>query len=138
MSDGSISASKGPCAKIVLAVFGGFFLIALLSVPVTTTESSLREDAGSRLIFRTTYPKNSTMFLPSYLAAKTGGEGGTVRVRSAQWIGTMAIILVLGIFDHFILCRMWQRSRRRGRGLRQEDGEEPGTDRRSSGISLFP
>lgn len=138
MPGGSSAASNGPCAKIVLAVFGGFFLIALLAVPVTTTESSLREDAGSRLIFRTTYPRNSTMFLPSCLAAKAGPKGGEVRVRSAQWLGTMAIILVLGVFDHLVLCRMWRRSGRRGSGPDRDGGESPRTRSGSSGISLFP
>jgi len=96
MSNGSWPASKGSCAKIVLAVFGGLLLIALLSVPVTTTESSFRQDKGSLLIFRSTYPKNSTMFLPSYLAAKANAKEGTLRLRSAQWLGTMAIILGSG------------------------------------------
>ncbi len=138
MSNGSWPASKGPCAKIVLAVFGGLLLIALLSVPVTTTESSFRQDKGSLLIFRSTYPKNSTMFLPSYLAAKANAKEGTLRLRSAQWLGTMAIILVLGLFDHLVLCRIWQRSRRSRIRPDGEDGEGPSTGSRPSGISLFP
>ena len=48
------------------------------------------------------------MFLPSYLAARadSGDAAGDVRVRSAQWIGTMAIIAVLGVFDYVVFCRL--------------------------------
>lgn len=94
------------CPRLVLAVFGGLFLIALLSVPVTTTESRLRQDPASRLVFRTTYPKYSRMFLPSYLAARARAGKGEIRVRSAQWAGTMAVVAVLGLFDSFALCRI--------------------------------
>lgn len=122
---------QSPCVRIVLAIFGGLFLIALLSVPVTTSRSAFRQDAGSLLIFRTTYPENSTMFLPSYLAAKAGPKGGEVRLRSAQWFGTMAVIVVLGVFDSFALCRILRRSRRR------KDAADSDPDG-SSGLSLFP
>ena len=122
---------RGRCGRIVLAVFGGLFLIALLSVPVTTSTSEFRQDPGSRLIFRTTYPKNSTMFLPSFLAGRAHpGKAGEVRVRSAQWVGTMAIVAILGVFDHFVFCRLWRRRRRPG------GEDEP--DRRTSDLSLFP
>ena len=109
---GDPDRNPGPCARIVLAIFGGLFLIALLSVPVTTTTSALRQDPGSRLVFRTTYPKNSRMFLPAYLAARSHKPGG-VRVRSAEWTGTMAVVVILGIFDYFALCRLLRRPRRR-------------------------
>ena len=134
MSDGSPAAAKSPCARIVLAVFGLLFLIALLSVPVTTSEVGFRQDKGSLLIFRSTYPKNSTMFLPAYLAAKAHAKGGEIRLRSAQWFGTMAIVLILGVFDNLVLCRIWQRSRRR------KDGNDEGTSEnaRGPGLSLFP
>jgi hypothetical protein len=111
----------GPCAKAVLAVFGSFFLIALLSVPVTTTTSRIRQDEGSNIVVRTTYPRNSTMFLPRYLALRTKPpEGTTIRARSTQWIATMAIVLVLGILDHFVFCRLLRRRPQPGAELEPE------------------
>jgi len=106
-------ASPGPCAKVVLWVFGSLFLIALLSVPVTTKTSQVRQAPDSNLIVRTTFPRNSSMFLPRYLAAKgRPGDAGDVRVRSTQWVGTMAIVLVLGVFDYVVICRLLRRRRR--------------------------
>jgi len=53
------------------------------------------------------------MFLPRYLAAKgRPGDAGDVRVRSTQWVGTMAIVLVLGVFDYVVICRLLRRRRR--------------------------
>lgn len=105
--------SPGPCAKVFLAVFGGLFLIALLSVPVTTRTSELRRDPGSNVIFKTTYPRKATMFLPRYLSVRAKGPGtGAVRPRSAQWLVTLAIIAFLGIFDYVLVCRVLIRSRR--------------------------
>jgi len=102
--------APGPCAKVVAAVFGTLFLIALLSVPVTTRTSQERQDAESHIVIRTTYPRNTTMFLPGYLSAKARPrDSGNIRVRSAQWIGTMAIALILGIFDYLVFCRMLRR-----------------------------
>jgi hypothetical protein len=104
--------SSGPCAKAVLALFGSLFLIALLAVPVTTRTAQLRQDPSSSLVFKTTFPRKATMFLPSYLAAKDHSkDGAAVKVRSAQWIGTMAVIAFLGIFDYVVLCRLWKRRR---------------------------
>ncbi len=110
---GSSKAPAGPCAKAVLAVFGSFFLIALLAVPVTTRSSQLRQDPDSSVVLRTTYTRNATMFLPQYLFKKTPpGNGPAVRLRSAQWVGTMAIIAVLGVFDYVVFCRLLRRNRR--------------------------
>jgi hypothetical protein len=79
----------------VAAVFGSAFLIALLSVPVTTTTARLHQDQGSNIVFKTTYPRNTTMFLPRYLSARArSAENGAIRLRSAQWTGTMAVIIV--------------------------------------------
>jgi hypothetical protein len=53
------------------------------------------------------------MFLPRYLAVKgRPGDAGDVRVRSTQWVGTMAIVLVLGVFDYVVICRLLWRRRR--------------------------
>ncbi len=113
MSAGSVKPSPGPCAKLFGAVFGSLFLIALLSVPVTTRTSALRQDPGSKVVFKTTYPRNSTMFLPHYLSARTrSADDGGVHVRSAQWIGTTAIVAILGVFDYFVFCRLLRRRRR--------------------------
>ncbi|MGB8957974.1 MAG: hypothetical protein WCC00_03065 [Candidatus Aminicenantales bacterium] len=113
MSTGSIRPSPGPCAKIVLAVFGSLFMIALLSVPVTTKTSELRQDPDSSVVFKTTYPRNARMFLPRYVLVRSrSADDGDVRVRSAQWVGTMAIIAVLGVFDYFVFCRLLRRRRR--------------------------
>jgi hypothetical protein len=104
--------SSRPCAKAVLALFGSLFLIAFLAVPVTTRTSQVRQEKTSNLIVRTTYPRNVNMFLPQYLAAKADpARGRDIRLRSAQWTGTMAIIAFLGIFDYVVLCRLWKRRR---------------------------
>ena len=109
----SVRALPGPCAKVILAVFGTMFLIALLSVPVTTKSFQLRQDPESNIVTRMTYPRNSTMFLPGYLSAKARSrEAGDVRVRSTQWVAAMAIVLVLGVFDYVIFCRLLRRRRR--------------------------
>ncbi len=113
MSPGSIRPSPGPCAKLFLAVFGSLFLIALVSVPVTTRTSQLRQDPDSSVVFKTTYPTNSTMFLPHYLSVRARShDEGDVHIRSAQWIGTMAIVVVLGVFDYFVFCRLLRRKPR--------------------------
>lgn len=113
MSAAAGRSPSGPCAKAVLTFFGSLFLIALLAVPVTTRTSQVRQDKSSNLVFRTTYPRKTTMFLPSYLAARSHSkDAAAVRVRSAQWIGTMAIIAVLGVFDYVVFCRLWKRRRR--------------------------
>jgi hypothetical protein len=102
----------GPCARIVAAVFGSALLIAFLAVPVTTTTVSERAEPGSLLVVRTTTPRSTTMFLPQYLSAGVrSGENGAIRLRSAQWVGTMAIIVILGIFDYFVFCRLLRRRR---------------------------
>ncbi len=105
--------SPRPCAKAVLAFFGSLFLIALLAVPVTTRTAQVRQDKSSNLVFRTTYPRKATMFLPSYLAARSRSkDAAAVKVRAAPWIGTMAIIAFLGVFDYVVFCRLWKRRRR--------------------------
>ena len=110
---GERTCHPGPCARIVAAVFGSVFLIALLSVPVTTTTSRLHQDPGSAVIFKTTYPRNTTMFLPRYLSARArSGENGSIRLRAAQWTGTMAIVAVLGVFDYLVFCCLLRRKSR--------------------------
>jgi len=131
MSAGSIKPPPSPCAKVVLAFFGSLFVIALLSVPVTTRTTRLRQDPDSNMVFKTTYPRNSTMFLPRYLSVKSDPhKEHDIRVRSAQWLLTMVIIVVLGVFDRFLVCRLFRRPRR------QEGG--PGQESPPSGFSLFP
>lgn len=125
MPAASSGVFRSACTRIALAAFGGLFLIAFLAVPVTTSETVVRQDPGSPLVFRTTYPKNATMFLPSYLAAKGRAQ---VRVRSAQWLGTMAIIIVLGVFDSLVLCRVWRR-RRTHEPDEGTDADGPGSPR---------
>ena len=101
-----------PCAKVLLAVFGGLFLIALFSVPVTISTTGLRQDPGSPLVFRTTYPRNTTVFLPSYILKKARrGESGKVTLRSAQWLGTVALVTFLGLFDYVVFCHLGKRKR---------------------------
>jgi hypothetical protein len=131
-------SSTAPCLKVVGAIFGLLFLIALLAVPVVTTTSTLRQDAGSSLVFRMTYPRNTTMFLPSYLARKGHPVGGGgINLRAAQWAGTMAVVTVLGIFDYFVVCRLLRR--RAGRGFTETDptdiGDKAPSDR--SGFGLY-
>jgi len=102
--------ARGPCARIVAAVFGVLFAIALLAVPVTTTTSRLSQEKGSNIITRTSYPRKATMFLPSYLSARAHPRPGrTVELRAAQWTATMAIIAVLGVFDYVVFCRLLRR-----------------------------
>ena len=113
MSAAFLRPSPRPCAKVVGAVFGSLFLITLLSVPVTTKTSQLRQGPDSHIVFKTTYPRNSSMFLPHYLSMRVrSSDNGGVRVRSTQWIGTMSVIAFLGVFDYFVFCRLWRRRRR--------------------------
>jgi hypothetical protein len=129
-----------PCAKVVSALFGSFFLIALLSVPVTTTTAKLRQDPDSNIVIRTTYPQNSRMFLSRYLSMKAHSpEGSTVRVRSRAWVATMAIIVVLGVFDGLVFCRLLRRPRRQEGGPGPDvPGASSGQDSTPTGFSLFP
>ena len=107
--------SSGPCAKVVVAVFGSLFLITLLSVPVTTTTSRTRQDQGSNLIVRTSFPRKATMFLPAYLTMRRGArQARGVRLRTTQWVVPMGIMLALGVFDYFIICRLLWRPRPEG------------------------
>jgi hypothetical protein len=102
-----------PCARIVAAVFGTIFLIALLAVPVTTSTSRLRQDPNSNIVTRTTYPRKATMFLPRYLSKRAHPDkGGAVELRPVQWAGTMGIVAILGLFDYFVFCRALRRPRR--------------------------
>jgi hypothetical protein len=98
---------RGPCARIVAAVFGSVFLVVLLSVPVTTTTSRVRQEEGSHIVVRTTYPVEGTMSLFRVLSLRSHPKPGTaVRVRAKQWGATMAIVLALGLFDYAVLCRL--------------------------------
>jgi hypothetical protein len=99
----------------VVALFGFLFLPALLFVPCTTTTSSLRTDPCSQVVIRTTYPRNSHVFLPQYLAMRSHSkEGRTVRVRYFQWSAMMGLVVVLGLFDYAVFCRLLRRTRRPG------------------------
>jgi len=103
----------GRCAKFVIALFGGLFLLALFFVPTTTTTSSLRTDPTSKVVIRTTHPRNSHIFLPQYLSLRAHPkEGRTVRARTFQWSAFMIIIVILGIFDYAVFCRLLRRTRR--------------------------
>ncbi|MCU0244813.1 MAG: hypothetical protein MUE80_08880 [Acidobacteria bacterium] len=105
---------RGPCARIVAAVFGSVFLVVLLSVPVTTTTSRVRQEEGSHIVVRTTYPVNASMSLFRVLSLRSRPKAGTaVRVRSTQWIATMAVVLALGLFDYAVLCRLLRLGRQR-------------------------
>jgi len=115
----------GPCAKAVLAVFGSFFLIALLSVPVTTTTSRTRQDEGSNLVVRTTYPRETSMFLPQYLSMRAHPPAGTtVRLRPTPWVVMMVIVVVLGLVDYVFFCRLLCWGRRRAQDS-EPDAEPP-------------
>jgi len=103
----------GPCVKIVAAVFGTMFLIALLAVPVMTTTSRTHQDQGSNIVTRMTYPRKATILLPQYLSMRARQQPGrTVELRAAQWTATMGVIAVLGLFDYFVFCRLLRRPRR--------------------------
>jgi hypothetical protein len=125
MRTGNLSQHlPGPCAKAVLAVFGSFFLIALLSVPVTTTTSRIRQDEGSILGIRTTYPRETAMFLPQYLSMRARPPAGTtVRLRPTPWVAAMAIVLVLGLVDYVFFCRLLCWGRRREQDPEPDAGE---------------
>ena len=125
----------GRCAKFVIALFGSLFLLAFLFVPCTTTTSSLRTDPYSKVVIRTTHPRNSYVFLPQYLSMKSHpGEGRTFRARSFQWSAAMIIVVVLGLFDYAVFCRLLRRTRQPAGGAgSHEDG--PPDD--SSSLSLF-
>lgn len=128
----------GSCAKFVLGLFGYLFLMAFFFIPCTTTTSSLRTDPYSRVVMRTTHPRNSYIFLPQYLSMKSHPrEGRTVRARSFQWAAFMIIVAVLGVFDYAIFCRLLRRTRRPAGGAGPgEEGSGPSADS-SSSLSLF-
>lgn len=105
---------RGPCGRIVAAVFGTVFLVVLLSVPVTTTTSRIRQEEGSHIVVRTTYPVEGTMSLFRVLSLRSHPKAGTaVRVRTTQWIATMGLVLALGLFDYAVLCRLLRLGRQR-------------------------
>jgi hypothetical protein len=110
MSTNAGRSPSGRCSKVVLGFFGALFLITLLSVPVTTRTSQIRQDKSSNLVVRTTYPKNSRMFLFTYLSAKGRSDGkAAVHLRSTLWIATVAIVAILGIVDYLVVCRLLRR-----------------------------
>jgi hypothetical protein len=112
MAEERPSLSSGPCARTVIALFGTLFLIVLLAVPVVTTESRLREDPLTKIVTRTTYPRNATWFLPRVLASGgRNGPGQAVRVRTTQWVATLAIVGFLGLLDYGLFCRLLRRRR---------------------------
>jgi len=101
------------CDKLVIALFGALFLVALFAVPVTRTTSRLRQDPGSNIVTRTVYPQKATMFLPQYLLLRAHPrQGRPVPLRGGQWAVTMAIVAILGVFDYFVFCRLLRRPRR--------------------------
>ncbi len=54
------------------------------------------------------------MSLFRVLSLRSHPKAGTaVRVRSTQWIATMAIVLALGLFDYAVLCRLLRLGRQR-------------------------
>jgi hypothetical protein len=101
------------CDRFVLALFGSLFLLALLFVPCTVTSSSDRSDPGSHIVIRTTHPQSVHIFLATYLSMRTHPQQGrAVRARSSQWVATMVIVAVLGVFDYVVFCRFLRRKRR--------------------------
>jgi hypothetical protein len=107
------------CGKFVVTLVGSLFLLALLFVPCTTTTSSLRTDPYSRVVIRTTHPRHVHLFLTAYLSVRSHPrQDQAVRVRATQWVATMAIVVILGVFDYFVFCRLLRRPRR---PARQED-----------------
>ena len=105
----------GRCAKFVIALFGSLFLLAFLFVPCTTTTTSLRTDPYSQVVIRTTHPHNSHIFLPQYFSIRAHPrEAMTIRVRYFQWSAMMGLVVVLGLFDCAVFCRLLRRPRRPG------------------------
>ena len=101
------------CAKFVSALFGSLFLIALLSVPCTTTTSSLRTDPYSKVVIRTTDPRHVHLFLTAYLAMRSHPrQDRAVRLRATQWVVTMVIVVILGLLVYLVFCRLPRRARR--------------------------
>ena len=111
MIEESPAPPTGSCARIVASLFGMVFLIALLAVPVVTTESRLREDPVTKIVTRTTLPRKTTMFLPRLLASETRGPHRTVHVRTTQWVATVGIVAFLGLLDYGLFCRLLRCSR---------------------------
>ena len=127
-----------PCAKFMLALFGSLFLIALFNVPVTTTTESFRSDPKSLVVFRTTHPRKAHLFLPQYLSWRAQPpKGTTVRARASQWVGFMAIVAALGLFDYAVFCRLLQRGPKLGEGAGPEEEESDPPGGPSSSLPLF-
>ncbi|MCK7490062.1 MAG: hypothetical protein MZU79_07450 [Anaerotruncus sp.] len=86
--EGPVEApGRGPAPGSSWRSSGPFFLIALLSVPVTTTTSRTRQDEGSNLVVRTTYPRrgHDVPAPVSLVRARPPKAGTAVRVRATQW-----------------------------------------------------
>ncbi len=114
----------GRCTKFVIALFGSLFLLAFLFVPCTTTTSVLRTDPYTKVVIRTTHPRNSSIFLPRYLSMRSHPEEGrTVSAPSFQWSAFMIIVAVLGLFDYAVFCRLLRRRRKRSEGAGADEME---------------
>jgi hypothetical protein len=112
MIDDRPTPPAGPCARTIAAAFGVMALIAFLAVPVVKTELRLREDPVTKMVTRTTFPRQTTMFLPRVLASnERHGPQRTVRVRTTQWLVTLAIVGFLGLLDYGLFCRLLRRRR---------------------------
>jgi hypothetical protein len=101
------------CTKTVGSIFGGLFLAAVIFVPCTVTRTVISLDTTSRVYIRKTIPRNTHLFLPSYLAARRASPGRKVEARTTQWVGYASLFAVLGVLEYFVFCR--RRKRPRGR-----------------------
>lgn len=117
------------CTKVVVGLFGGLFLLALIFVPCTTTTTTLRLDPYSRVYIRTTIPKNSHVLLPRYVLQKsTAQDRDKIHVRSFQWVAFMLLIAVLGTLDYLVFCRYFMRRGRPSDPAGPDDSAPAGRD----------
>ncbi len=98
------------CTRAVVALFGWLFLMALFFVPVTTVETRMELRIGDGVYVRKTIPRNSYMFLPSYLKAVSQPKNA-ITPRSTQWYSFMGIVAIVGFIDYFLFCRFLRRRR---------------------------
>jgi hypothetical protein len=127
------------CTKVVVGLFGGLFLMALIYVPCTTTTTTLKLDPYSRVYLRTTIPKNSYVLLPRYILQKSRAQDrDKIHARSFQWVAFMVLIAVLGTFDYVVFCRYFGRRRRQADPGGPENPAPAGKDGPGpSGLSLL-
>lgn len=107
-----------PCRKKVGIIFGGLIFLALLLVPYRETKVDVSRITSTVLARRVTTVTNGHMFLPRFLKtrgrweAPATGQQRTTVLNTKLFVGEIAVLLFLAVFDDLVFC-VWVRRRRR-------------------------